>query len=78
LLASNGIYSSPTGAVGVAGALKAKHRGNVVCIVIDSGLKSNLMLEGFKKRVTRVPDDATLERFMERIGYKLSAMPTRS
>ena len=68
LLASNGIYSSPTGAVGEAGALKAKHRGNVVCIVTDSGLKSNLMLEGFKKRVTSVPDDATLERFIERLG----------
>jgi len=68
LLALNGVYASPTGAVGVAGALTAKHRGNVVCIVTDSGLKSNLMLEGFKKRITSVPDDAVLKRFMERLG----------
>ena len=68
LLATNGIYASPTGAVGVAGALKAKHKGDVVCIVTDSGLKSNLMLDGFKKRITSVPDDAALERFMARLG----------
>jgi threonine synthase len=68
LLATNGIYASPTGAVGVAGALKAKHKGDVVCIVTDSGLKSNLMLDGFKKRITSVPDDAALEQFMARLG----------
>jgi threonine synthase len=68
LLALNGIYSSPTGAVGVAGALKAKHRGEVVCIVTDSGLKSNLMLEGFKKRIYSISDDEMLERFMATQG----------
>lgn len=52
----------------MAGALKAKHKGDVVCVVTDSGLKSNLMLLGFKKRLSRVPDDAALERFMERLG----------
>lgn len=68
LLALNGVYASPTGAVGVAGALKAEHKGDIVCVVTDSGLKSNLMLPDFKKRLTRVPDDAALERFMERLG----------
>ena len=68
LLALNGIYASPTGAVGLAGALKAKHKGDVVCIVTDSGLKSNLMLEGFKKRIASVPDDEALERLMATLG----------
>jgi len=67
LLASNGVYSSPTGAVGVAGALKAKHRGKVVCVVTDSGLKSNLMLPSFRERITSVPGDEALDRFMERL-----------
>ncbi len=68
LLAENGVYSSPTGAVGVAGALKARRGGKVVCIVTDSGLKSNLMLEGFRERIVRVGDDAALERFMAGVG----------
>jgi threonine synthase len=67
LLAANGVYSSPTGAVAVAGALKAKHRGDVVCIVTDSGLKSNLMLPAFKGRVTSIADDTALERFIEKL-----------
>ncbi|MEM2941802.1 MAG: hypothetical protein QW304_09695, partial [Thermoproteota archaeon] len=65
LLASNGIYTSPTGAVGVAGALKAGYRGRCVCIATDSGLKSNLMLEAFRSRIFRVEDEEDLERFME-------------
>lgn len=68
ILATNGIYASPTGAVGIAGAIKAKHRGDVVCIVTDSGLKSNLMLDGFKDRMTRITNDAELERFIARPG----------
>ncbi len=54
--------------VGVAGAMKAKRGGRVVCIVTDSGLKSNLMLEGFRERIVRVGDDAALERFMAGVG----------
>jgi threonine synthase len=68
LLALNGIYASPTGAVGVAGALKAKHKGDIVCIVTDSGLKSNLMPEDFKKRINSIPDDEALERFTAGLG----------
>ncbi len=68
LLAENGVYASPTGAVGVAGALKAKRMGNVVCIVTDSGLKANLIPEALRERVVRVADDATLERFMAGLG----------
>jgi hypothetical protein len=48
--------------------LKAKHRGDTVCIVTDSGLKSNLILEGFKRRITNVPDDEALKRFMATLG----------
>ena len=65
LLASNGVYASPTGSVAVAGALKAGHRGRCVCIVTGSGLKSNLMLEEFKDRIIPVGSDSELERFIE-------------
>jgi len=70
LLAMNGIYTSPTGAVGVAGALKARHRGRCVCIATDSGLKSNLMLESLRSRIYRVEDEADLERFIEEFSEK--------
>ena len=65
LLARNGVYASPTGAVAVAGALKAKMRGRrAVCIVTGSGLKANLMPEGFEDRVVGVRDDGELERLL--------------
>jgi threonine synthase len=66
VLASNGIYASPTGAVGVAGALKAGIEGRCVCIVTDSGLKSNLTLPSFKERITPIGDESELDRFVER------------
>jgi len=65
LLASNGIYASPTGAAAVAGALKAGYAGRCVCIVTGSGLKSNLMLDGFRDRIIPIGDEAELERFIE-------------
>jgi len=65
LLASNGVYASPTGAVAVAGALKAGHAGRCVCVVTGSGLKSNLMLDEFKDRITPIDGESELERFME-------------
>lgn len=54
LLASNGIYASPTGAVAVAGAMKAGEKERVVCIVTGSGLKSNMIMDEFKERVYKV------------------------
>ena len=66
LLAVNGVYASPTGAVAVAGALKADLRGRrVVCIVTGSGLKANLMPRGFEDRIVRVGDEEELERLIE-------------
>jgi threonine synthase len=65
VLASNGVYASPTGAVAVAGALKAGYQGNCICIVTGSGLKSNLMLNGFKKRITPIKGDSDLEDYIE-------------
>ena len=65
LLASNGVYASPTGAVGVAGALKAGYEGRCVCIVTGSGLKSNLMLDEFKNQITHIAGESELERFIE-------------
>lgn len=65
LLASNGIYASPTGSVGVAGALKADHGGRCVCIVTGSGLKSNLMLDEFKSRIIPIDGESELEQFIE-------------
>ncbi|MFQ6054105.1 MAG: pyridoxal-phosphate dependent enzyme [Candidatus Bathyarchaeia archaeon] len=65
LLATNGIYASPTGAVAVAGALKAGYGGRCVCIVTGSGLKSNLMLDEFKGRITPIGSESELERFIE-------------
>ena len=66
LLASNGIYASPTGAVAVAGALKAGYGRRCVCIVTGSGLKSDLMLEGFRDHITPIGDEAELEKFIEK------------
>lgn len=57
LLASNGIYASPSGSVGVAGALKTNHRERCVCIITGSGLKSKLMLEEHMGRITRKDSD---------------------
>jgi threonine synthase len=68
LLAENGIYTSPTGAVGLAGALKAQLKGRVVCIVTDSGLKSNLMLDSFKSRLISIGDEEPFERVLERLS----------
>ena len=65
LLASNGVYASPTGSVGVAGALKADHGGRCVCIVTGSGLKSNLMLNEFKGRIIPIDGEFELEQFIE-------------
>lgn len=65
LLASNGVYASPTGSVGVAGALKADHGGRCVCIVTGSGLKSNLMLDEFKDRIIPIDGESELEQFIE-------------
>lgn len=66
LLALNGVYASPTGAVAVAGALKAGLRGRrIVCIVTGSGLKTNLMPRGFEDRILRVGDEGELERLLE-------------
>ena len=65
LLASNGVYASPTGSVGVAGALKAGHGGRCVCIVTGSGLKSNLMLDEFKGRIIPIDGESELEQFIE-------------
>jgi len=65
LLASNGVYASPTGSVGVAGALKAGHGGRCVCIVTGSGLKSNLMLNEFKGRIIPIDGEFELEQFIE-------------
>jgi threonine synthase len=67
LLSRNGIYSSPTGAVGLAGAIKANYRGSAVCIVTDSGLKSNLMLDSFRQRITQVSDERELDDLIEKI-----------
>jgi len=66
LLASNGVYASPTGAIAVAGALKAGYAGRCICIVTGSGLKSNLMLDGFRDRIIPIGDEADLERFIEK------------
>ena len=66
ILASNGIYASPTGAVGVAGALKAGIEGRCVCIITDSGLKSNLMLPSFKESVIPIGNESELDRFVEK------------
>lgn len=66
VLASNGVYASPTGAVAVAGALKAGYQGSCVCIVTGSGLKSNLMLEGFKRRITFIEGESDLEEYIEK------------
>lgn len=66
LLASNGVYASPTGAVAVAGALKAGYMGRCVCIVTGSGLKTNLMLDEFKDRIIRVEAESELEQFIEK------------
>ena len=69
LLASNGIYASPTGAVAVAGAMKAQYKGRVVCIVTGSGLKSNMMIEEFKHRIFKVETREELEGLMKsRLG----------
>jgi threonine synthase len=68
LLASNGVYASPTGSVGVAGALKAGYEGRCVCIVTGSGLKSNLMLDEFKERIIPIACESELERFIEEEG----------
>lgn len=65
LLASNGVYASPTGAVAVAGALKAGRRGRCVCIVTGSGLKSNLMLDEFKDRIIPIDTESKLDSFIE-------------
>jgi len=65
ILASNGIYTSPTGAVAVAGAVKAGLKGKVVCIVTDTGLKSNMMMEEFKRRTFRVETEEELEELLE-------------
>lgn len=62
VLAYNGIYASPTAAVAFAGALKAKPKGRVVCIVTDSGLKSNMMMEDFRKRLFKVNSEEDLMR----------------
>jgi threonine synthase len=65
LLAMNGIYASPTGAVAVAGALKAGWRGRkVVCIVTGSGLKSNLMPRGCEERIIGIESDEKLDRLL--------------
>jgi len=65
LLASNGIYTSPTGAVGVVGALRAGLKGKIVCIVTDTGLKSNMMMEEFKKRTFRAESEEELEKLLD-------------
>lgn len=66
LLARNGIYASPTGAVGVAGALKAGLKGKqVVCIVTGSGLKANLTPKGFDEHVIRVNNLQELDKLLE-------------
>jgi len=65
LLASNGVYASPTGAVAVAAALKGGYGGRCVCIVTGSGLKSNLMLDEFRDRIIPVGGESELERFIE-------------
>ncbi len=70
LLASNGIYTSPTGAVGVAGAMKAGLKGRCICIATDSGLKSNLMLEAFRSRIFRVEDEEGLEKLIEGLSER--------
>jgi threonine synthase len=65
LLAKNGIYSSPTGAVGVAGALRANYRGSAVCVVTDSGLKSNIAPDPSKSRLTKISSEEQLMRFIQ-------------
>jgi threonine synthase len=65
LLASNGIYTSPTGAVALAGAAKARLKGKVICIVTDTGLKSNMMMEEFKKRTFKVESEEDLKDLLE-------------
>lgn len=65
LLSLNGVYASPTGAVAVAGALKAGYGGRCVCIVTGSGLKSNLMLDEFKDRIIPLGSESDLEQFIE-------------
>ena len=71
LLSSHGIYPSPTGAVAVAGAMKAGLRGKIICIVTGSGLKSNLMLEEFKDHILKVEEEADLEEVIKAIrGFK--------
>jgi len=67
LLASNGIYASPTGAVAVAGAMKAGLDGNIVCIVTDTGLKSNMMMEEFKNRVFKIEAGEEPSKVSEKI-----------
>jgi len=69
LLARNGVYASPTGAVAVAGALKVGLRGKrIVCIVTGSGLKANLMPKGYEGRIIRVGNEEELERLIEEMS----------
>lgn len=65
LLASNGVYASPTGVVAVAAAMKSGYKGRCVCIVTGSGLKSNLMLDEFRSRIISLSGESDLERFIE-------------
>lgn len=65
LLAENGIYASPTAAVAVAGAVRAKPRGKAVCIVTDTGLKSNMMIDAFKSRIHSVESEEKLPSVVE-------------
>ena len=65
LLALNGVYASPTGAVAVAGALKAGDKGRTICIVTGSGLKTDLILDEFRERIIPIDTESDLERFME-------------
>lgn len=65
VLASNGVYASPTAAVAVAGALRAKLKGRIVCIVTDTGLKSNMMMDEFGKRIFKVDSEEALSRLVE-------------
>jgi len=65
VLTSNGIYTSPTGAVATAGAIKARLRRKIVCIVTDTGLESNMMMEKFKKRTFKIENEQELGKLME-------------
>jgi threonine synthase len=61
----NGVYASPTGAVAVAGALKAGDKGNTISIITGSGLKTDLMPDEFRDRIIPIDTESDLERFME-------------